>query len=223
MKPFQVFERVYQIGGPDITSASDCCIYLINGGSELAVIDTGIGKSVSKLIKNIEQLGFDTAAVNYLVATHGHIDHIGGLAYLKETLNAGVLAHELELPAIEGRNIGCTAAGVYGVSYEPVDVDIVISGNEGFIKIGDLKLICPHTPGHTPGGLSPYLDHKGKRVLFGQDIHGPFNPAWGSDVAAWKQSLRKLLSLEADFLCEGHFGIYKTKEKVRKYIESYLD
>jgi glyoxylase-like metal-dependent hydrolase (beta-lactamase superfamily II) len=60
-------------------------------------------------------------------------------------------------------------------------------------------------------------------VLFGQDIHGPFNKAFGSDIDLWKESMHKLLALEADILCEGHFGIYQPKEKVRDYIERYLE
>jgi len=63
----------------------------------------------------------------------------------------------------------------------------------------------------------------GKRVLFGQDIHGPFNQAFGSDIEAWKMSMQMLLSLDADILCEGHFGIYQPKNKVRDYIERYLE
>jgi hypothetical protein len=34
--------------------------------------------------------------------------------------------------------------------------------------------------------------------------------------------MRKLLALDADILCEGHFGIFTSKEKVKEYIMSYL-
>lgn len=86
-------------------------------------------------------------------------------------------------------------------------------------------LHCLHTPGHTPGGISPYLDVKGTRILFDQDIHGPgpFDPSWGSNKELWRDSMRKLINLNADILCEGHFGIYKPADKVRDYIEYYLD
>jgi glyoxylase-like metal-dependent hydrolase (beta-lactamase superfamily II) len=70
--------------------------------------------------------------------------------------------------------------------------------------------------------MSLYLDRGGKRVLFGQDIHGPFLPSFKSDVGRWRKSMEKLLALEADILCEGHFGIFQTKEQVRKYIQGYV-
>ncbi|HPF44633.1 MAG TPA: MBL fold metallo-hydrolase, partial [Syntrophomonadaceae bacterium] len=79
-----------------------------------------------------------------------------------------------------------------------------------------------HTPGHTPGSLSIFCQYDGLKVLFGQDIHGPFNEEWGSDKNEWRRSLRRLLTLDADILCEGHFGIYQPASEVRRYIESYL-
>ncbi|RJO61795.1 MAG: MBL fold metallo-hydrolase [Dehalococcoidia bacterium] len=222
MKPFQVHDRIYQIGGPEITASEDCCVYLLDGGSELAVIDSGAGRSVYDLIENIKQFGFNPASVKYVVATHGHIDHIGGLAYLQEKLMAEVVAHELELPAVEGKNIELTAARIYGVKYKSVAVDVVIREEEVVLNVGILKLNCLHTPGHTIGSVSLYVDVEEKRILFGQDIHGPFDPAWGSNTVAWEQSMQKLLVLNSDILCEGHFGIYKPREQVKRYIEGYL-
>lgn len=223
MKPFKIYDRVYQIGGPQITAPEDCCVYLLDGGSELAVIDAGVGQSAPRLIANIAELGFDPALVRYLVATHGHIDHTGGLAYLQEKLEAKMAAHERELAALGGKNAALTAAHYYGVQYRPVKVDVIIKGEQQTLPVGDLRLICLHTPGHTPGGLSPYVEIGAKRILFGQDIHGPFNAAWGSNLAEWADSMRRLLALAPDILCEGHFGIYQPAEKVRQYIEGCLD
>ncbi|MDY6855177.1 MAG: MBL fold metallo-hydrolase [Thermodesulfobacteriota bacterium] len=90
------------------------------------------------------------------------------------------------------------------------------------MRFGDQEVVCLHTPGHTPGSLSVYMDRKGKRILFGQDIHGPFLPIMGSDLIQWRDSMNLLLTLNADILCEGHFGIYSSKEEVKKYIEGYF-
>jgi hypothetical protein len=45
---------------------------------------------------------------------------------------------------------------------------------------------------------------------------------FGSDIQDWKDSMEKLIALEADILCEGHFGTYQPKGKVKSYIEGYL-
>jgi glyoxylase-like metal-dependent hydrolase (beta-lactamase superfamily II) len=102
-------------------------------------------------------------------------------------------------------------------------VDIILLSDQVTLTFGNQEFHCLHIPGHTPGSIALYLDRKGKRVLFGQDIHGPFMKSFGSDVGQWKTSMDKLLSLKADILCEGHFGIFPTPEKVEAYIKNYLE
>lgn len=219
----EVCPSVYQVGGGELSRSEDCCIYLVDGGEESALIDTGAGRSTQQLLENIAASGINTNTLKYIIATHGHIDHIGGLNDLKNQLQAQVIAHQLELPAIaEGRS-ELTAAKWYGVKYNPVDVDIILAEAHTAVPVGNLELHCLHTPGHTSGGISIYLDSDEQRILFGQDIHGPFNPTWGSDMDSWRKSMLMLLDLEADILCEGHFGIYKPARAVRQYIKRYLD
>jgi glyoxylase-like metal-dependent hydrolase (beta-lactamase superfamily II) len=59
-------------------------------------------------------------------------------------------------------------------------------------------------------------------VLFGQDVHGPFSPAFGSDLDAWRRSIEGLLALNADILCEGHFGIFRPAAAVEKFLRGQL-
>jgi glyoxylase-like metal-dependent hydrolase (beta-lactamase superfamily II) len=100
-------------------------------------------------------------------------------------------------------------------------VDVKFNNPEEVLRIGEEKIICLHTPGHTSGSISIYLDKNGKRILFGQDLHGPLLEEFGSNLGDWDRSTQKLLDLDADILCEGHFGIYKTKREVKDYILSY--
>ena len=139
----------------------------------------------------------------------------------KEQYGPKIIAHELDRAGIEGQNDQLTAAGMYGVAYKPVRVDLLLKSEEETMRLGDLDFHFVHTPGHTPGSICVYIDTKDGRVLFGQDIHGPFSDSWGSDLGQWRGSMKKLLQLKADVLCEGHAGIYRG-EKVGKYIEGYL-
>ena len=217
-RPFKVWQDVYAIGGPDITSPADCCVYLIDAG-ELVLIDSGVGDSFNQLVANIKALGFDPLRLKALVITHAHIDHIGALADFKEKYGVSLVAHELDVPALEtGKGTG---AEFYQANYRPCHIDIKISQPEASLKYGRHQLNLVHIPGHTPGSLAVYAD-LGKRILFGQDIHGPYTPAWGADPTQAAASLHKLVALQADILCEGHFGIYQPASEVRQYIGGYL-
>lgn len=221
-KVIEVCPHIYQVGGDRLSNAEDCLVYLLEGPNTSVLIDTGAGKSVQKILDNITAAGIEIESIKYIIATHGHIDHIGGLHEIKQALQAEVIAHQLDLPAIEEGLPQLTAANWYGVKYKPVKVDMVLSGETDTICLEDLQLNWIHIPGHTPGSIAVLANMNGKKILFGQDIHGPFNQAWGSDLDQWKDSMHKLLALEADILCEGHFGIYSPASEVRRYIESYL-
>jgi glyoxylase-like metal-dependent hydrolase (beta-lactamase superfamily II) len=219
----EIISGIYLIGGAGKTSADDAAIYLIDFAGTLVLIDSGAGKSFSQIVRNIEMLGFNPANISDLILTHCHIDHIGSAPFFRKQYGTKILIHELDAKAVEAGDSFKTAANWYGTTFPAMSVDQQLRGHHEILKFGREELHCLHTPGHTPGSISLYLDREGKRVLFGQDIHGPFHKAFGSDIEAWKKSMQKLLNLNADILCEGHFGIFQPKERVRGYIERYLE
>jgi glyoxylase-like metal-dependent hydrolase (beta-lactamase superfamily II) len=219
----EIIKGVYLIGGSDITSSDDAAIYLIDFQETLAMIDAGAGNSSSQIVHNIEMLGFEPADVSTLILTHCHIDHIGSACFFQKQYGTQIMIHELDAGALEKGDSLKTASNWYGTSFPPMNVDRKLRGAEEVLTFGGEALHCLHTPGHTPGSISLYLDRGGKRILFGQDIHGPFHKAFGSDINAWKKSMKTLLALNADILCEGHFGIFQPKDRVRAYIERYLE
>jgi len=219
-QPSQVWKDIYIIGSAEISHPYDCCIYLLNFGDTI-IVDSGAGLSFEKIISNIEKLRFDPNNLKAILATHAHIDHIGSLHQFQEIFHTKIIAHERDADAIEsGINI---AAEAYGIDYLPCAVDIKLTGDEQTLEFGNHELNIVHIPGHTSGSVAAYIDIDGKRVLFGQDIHGPYIPEWGANRELAAASLQKLIDLKADILCEGHFGIYQPAEEVRRYIEYYLD
>ena len=219
-RPFEVCKDIYLIGDAELSHPYDCCVYLLDAG-DLVLIDSGAGKSFDKLVSNIEWLGLDPKRLKAVLVTHAHIDHIGALHRFQKEYGVQIIAHELDAAAIEeGRG---TAAEAYGVRYTTCHVDMRLQSAEETLRFGVPELKVIHIPGHTPGSVAAYLDTDNKRVLFGQDIHGPYYPQWGADPAQARLSLQKLLELNADILCEGHFGIYQPAPAVETYIQGYAE
>lgn len=221
-EPFEVCNKIYIVGSSEITDPRDCTVYLIDLG-KLILVDAGAGPSASQIIRNIERVGQDPSKLSTVILTHCHVDHSGGAGLFQNRFGAPIVMHEQDAEAVEKGDIKMTAAQWYNLPFEPTPVAVRLSGEEHVLVFGSHSIAWLHTPGHTPGSISLYLDLGGKRFLFGQDIHGPFHPDFGSNLVAWRTSMHRLLALNADVLCEGHFGVYKPKERVSAYIKQYLE
>ncbi|HEY3275634.1 MAG TPA: MBL fold metallo-hydrolase [Syntrophorhabdaceae bacterium] len=222
MKAKEVTEKVYIVGSSDLSDSRDCSVYLIDAG-DLVLVDAGAGPGFDRIVSNIKNLGFDPGKISTLILTHCHIDHVGGAHFFKEKYGPQIVMHDLDARVVERGDQRMTAAFYYNINFKPLPVDIKFAKEEEHLSVCDHDIVCLHTPGHTPGSMSVYLDIGGKRVLFGQDIHGPFMKDFGSDLRQYRESMEKLLALKADVLCEGHFGVYQPAVRVADYIERYLD
>ncbi|OGO07150.1 MAG: hypothetical protein A2Y61_04275, partial [Chloroflexi bacterium RBG_13_60_13] len=208
---------IYVVGGPELSHLNDCLVYLV-GGETMVLIDSGAGEGYEQIVANIRSLGVEPEKLRAVVATHAHIDHIGALGRFRDEFGAEIVAHELDVEAIE---TGCgTGAEFYDVGYVPCKVDTILKGSEQVLSYGGQDLRAIHIPGHSPGSVAVVVDGE-KKILFGQDIHGPYFLK-GSNLAQARLSLQRLVDLKADILCEGHFGIYQPAAEVKRYIEGYL-
>jgi glyoxylase-like metal-dependent hydrolase (beta-lactamase superfamily II) len=219
----KISSEIFHIGGGGLTSPGDAAVYLIHINGHAAVVDAGCGESVDQLIRNIRACDAALEAVEYLLITHCHFDHTGGIKGLKDRIPQSiVVAHELEAPFLENGDNNVTAARWYGASIQPFNVDKKIIGSEEVIQLGERNIQAIHVPGHSPGSMVYVVESEGQKVLFGQDVHGPLDTSLKSDRAAYQKSLQLLLSLEADILCEGHYGVMYGKKEVADFIRSFL-
>jgi glyoxylase-like metal-dependent hydrolase (beta-lactamase superfamily II) len=214
-------EGLYLVGGSDLSHEMDCLVYLLDLG-DLVLIDCGAGPGWSRIRDGIRDVGHDPDAIHTLLLTHAHVDHIGAATAVVKASGCRVVAHDLDAGAIETGDPARTAASWYHLTLPSLRVDHRVTGDGEVLSFrgGSLQLV--HIPGHTPGSLAALVEIGGQRVLFGQDVHGPFDAAFGSDVRAWRRSMETLLALEADVLCEGHFGVFRSRAAVRRFIEGQL-
>jgi len=218
--PAQICEGVYIIGSSGISDSMDCCVYLVDAG-ELVMVDAGAGKSTGRLIDNVQALGLMPERLTTVIVTHAHIDHIGSLSALKGKYGVKIVAHEGDALSIEsGDKVG---AEYYGVSYQPCKVDITLQGAENKLTLGNHEFKFFHVPGHTPGSMVVTIKSGEQTVLFGQDIHGPYQPMWGGEPQKAINSLKKIKAMQADILCEGHYGVIRPSGEVQSFIQEFID
>lgn len=122
------------------------CYVVHDDTKEGIVIDPG--GDVDEILNVIKEKEID---IKYIVLTHGHGDHIGGLVNLKNALNVPVMIHEKDGKMLRdgSKNLSPTMA----MGTVEVEADILLKDGDK-IKIGNEEILVIHTPGHTKGGIS---------------------------------------------------------------------
>jgi glyoxylase-like metal-dependent hydrolase (beta-lactamase superfamily II) len=213
--------KIYRVAGSDITDARDCSVYLLDIG-QLVMIDVGFGASLDAVASSIKKQGFSPEDVSTVILTHCHVDHIGGAEEWRHRFGSRLVMHELDAEIVARGDQRLTAAFCFQRVLRPFTVDVLLSGEEGTIMAGSRELTWLHTPGHTPGSISVYVDVGDKRILFAQDLAAPLLKEFDCDPVAWRASAEKLLTLNADILADGHSGVFQPANRVRRYIETCM-
>src|SRR3954447_2216900 len=118
-------------------------IYLIDGGTEYALIDVGFLDELSEVLELIRQLNFSLSACKMILATHADADHAQGLARAREVLKCKVAAHpKCVAPLQDGDEILTYAridAQNIHIPMPPCKVDLTIDEGQT-LKIGNRAL-----------------------------------------------------------------------------------
>ncbi|MDB5311853.1 MAG: baeB [Gemmataceae bacterium] len=189
-------------------------IYLIDGGTEFALIDVGQNDTVDEVIELIRGMDFPLSKCKLLIATHADADHVQGLAKARTRLKAKTAAHPRAVAAIEAGDAVETYASIsaqnFHIPMPPCKIDVKLDeGDE--VKIGKLKLSVWHTPGHTPGQLSFKM---GNLLFSGDNIYkdacvGVIDAHHGSSIKAYIESLGRILADDADYLLPSHGPVFR--------------
>ena len=222
-KPAQITSDIFQIGGSAESAPQDASVYLIKDGNKSALVDAGSGDGAKAILGNIKLCGVELSDIAYIFVTHCHFDHTGGINSLREATGAKVIMHHGDAAFVSSGDMQVTGAAAYGGHIDPTPIDIIVDEKKKDFSLNKLNVTMHHIPGHSPGSVVFTVNSDEKLVLFGQDVHGPIGgPILHSNRTEYEKSLEFMINLDADILCEGHFGVYFGKEKIRSFIKSFL-
>jgi len=170
--PFRIVGNIYWVGSYDLSS------YLITTAAGNILINTGIGDTAQQIKKNVEQLGFTMSDTKILTATHGHFDHVAGLAELKTMTGARVLIADQDRSLLEtGGKTDFAFGNSPSAQFPPVQVDGTFKEGDT-LSLGGTTLTVHRHAGHTRGATSftTTVVESGKTYRVGIVNMGSVNP-----------------------------------------------
>ncbi len=233
----QLTERIHLVAsgaqGFGLTHPSDCHAYLIDGGSEAALIDAGAGVDPDGLFAGLAGSGIEVERVRHLFLTHAHADHAGGAAAVRGRLGTAV-ACSPEVAAIvragdEARasvDVG-KAQGAYAPEYIYRATDVAVELADGQrVQVGDLAVEVVAAPGHSVGHLVFLVHAAGRTDLFTGDtlLFGGriiLQDTWDCDLLAHLRTVRRLGELQFEGLFPGHRTISVSDGK--RHVQAAID
>jgi len=222
-KPFpavRIVGNVYYVGTYDLSS------YLITTDQGHMLINTGVGSSVPMIRANIESLGFRFDDIELLLATHGHWDHVGGMAAIKRLTGARMLMHEADVPVLEDG--GSSDFRFYpkgrGTVYESVKVDQALRDGEK-VRLGKTELTVHHHPGHTKGATSfTFTVREGGRDYrvgiintagINEGVQLLKSPGYPTIVQDYANTIARQKQMTIDVFLSSHAGQFRLHEKYK--------
>lgn len=153
-EPFQILDNIYYVGNIWVGA------FLIDTGNGLILIDSNFPEVLHLLFKNIKKLGYNISDIKWLLISHGHFDHTGGIAEIQKLTNCETWFPKEDLYILDSRP-----------DITPFRIDHYYEYNTP-INCGGIEISPVHTPGHTLGCTSLFF----KAVYSGREynvgVHG---------------------------------------------------
>lgn len=195
---------------------NNCNAYLILGDVTV-LIDPGHSSLLPQLLSEMEKDGLSPDALDLILATHSHPDHIESLeAFLGKPVKMTMSREEERYLLQSGKDL----FEAMGRPLPNVRVDFYLK--EGSLRLRDRRFEIIETPGHSPGSLSIYWPERkalftGDVVFFGGIGRTDFLEG---DPKALMESIERLSRLDTEMLLPGHGEIVLGKEAVLENFET---
>jgi metallo-beta-lactamase class B len=207
--PFRLFGDSWYVGTAGLSSV------LIDSGDGLILLDGDLPQSAQGIAAHVRALGHDVHEIRWIVASHGHFDHVGGIAALQRLSGARVAASAKTAQALRaGAPVPEDPQAADASRFPPIPAVVPIADG-GTIALGHVVLTAHATPGHTPGATSwSWRSCEGARcvnVVYADSVTAISSDGFRYDadparVAAFRKGLDTLEGLPCDLMVTTHPG-----------------
>lgn len=195
------------------------CHLLVDERGDAVLLDTGLVSERWQIRGLLWRLGLKPSSIKAILLTHGHVDHVGNLAWAHYFSGAPIYAHRAEQAHIDGTFYYTGASRWCGrmervaydiINYRPAKIDRFIDEGDELPFWGGLRVL--HLPGHTEGHCGFYSERQ--QLLFSGDLFASYffkvhlpPPILNSRPELLPGSLRRALALKARYIVPQHYDI----------------
>jgi len=205
--PVGIFGNTYLVGTCGISAI------LITDPAGDMLIDGGTEKDADLIAANIRRLGFRLTDIKYLLHSHEHFDHVGGIAKLQRMTGAQLIASPAAAPVLaSGAASAEDPQSGMNPPFPAAHVDRVVRDGEQ-VRLGNTVLTAVATPGHTPGALTwRWGSCRGgvcRQIVYADSLTPVSSDTYRfSDhpayLAAYRASIARVAALDCDILLTPH-------------------
>jgi len=233
--PFPVTKNIILLGSELFN------LYLVKGET-YAIVEGGVSGITYPFLEQLSQLNVPPEAISHLVILHSHFDHMmvfptlkGRYPWMKivtSDLNRATFTSERVVAkifdsdrkmtlALKESRIISDAPNLQPYTIFPLDIPVQEGSSLDLGK--GMKMNFFEVPGHSPDCLAAFLEEEG--LLFCSDGAGFYTPPDFFRPNYWyrlddaEKSLDKMIKLDPEILCRGHYGAMVGKELARKHLQ----
>ena len=221
--------------------------YLVIDNGRAAIIDTGVGHSVPRILSCLDANGLDRDAVDWVIPTHVHLDHAGGAGGLMAALPSARLGvHPSGEPhMVDPARLEAGVRALYGDAFfdreyaplTPVLAARTVSLDEGAtVSVGSRRLDVIHTPGHAWHQLG--LFDSASAVFIAGDAFGASYPGYAEDASpflipvvppphfdpdAYYRTLARIRALQPRRVAPAHFPVIDAPRAAADRLQAMLE
>ena len=221
--PFRIYGNLYFVGNTSVGA------HLIDTGDGLILIDTTYPTTKALLVQSIWELGFRPQDIRMILHTHGHFDHFGATALLKELSGAKTYLGEGDARMFQERpELALTSFCKYAIPdvFEPDE----IMRDGDIITLGNTSIRIVSTPGHSDGVISFFVTVEENGVPLIAGMHGgagmntmcrPFIEQYHNEHCrdAFVTGIARVYEEPVDITLGNHTGQNNTLEKQQYRLE----
>ncbi|MET0411303.1 MAG: subclass B3 metallo-beta-lactamase [Polyangiaceae bacterium] len=206
--PFHVIGNVHYVGAKGVSA------FLITTPAGAILLDGGLPETAPLIAKNVATLGFDLRQVKYLLNSHAHFDHAGGLAELKRLSGAQLVASRADAVVLRA-----------GAPNQPAVAVERVLDDGATVELGGTVLSARLTPGHTQGcttwTMTTREAEKTYQVVFYcstsvvDRLVG--NAGYPGIVADYERSFARLRALPCDVFLAPHPEFFGMASKLERH------